>query len=341
MPHYVGLDASKATTSICIVNEKGERIREGTVATEPEAIIGFLRGEGRHYARIGLEPVTFAPWLYERLAKARLPIICIDARHAHSVLKQRLNKTDRNDAWGIAELMRIGAYKAVHMKTPESQRARLLLVARANLVRQRRNVDNLIGAALLQLGSKLRRGSADTLARRVAAVAPKTGVTREVLDGLQAVRAAIVAQIKIFEAAIDRVAEDDPVCLRLRTAPGVGALTALTFRAAIDIPERFARSRNVAVHLGLTPRTYQSGPVERRGRISKSGDSVTRSSLWLAAMKIMQRRARSSPLKTWGMQVAARRGAGKAIIAVARRLATILHRMWLNGTDFQQERQTA
>jgi transposase len=341
MPHYVGLDASKTTTSICILNEKGERIREGSVATEPAAIIGFLRGEGRRYARIGVEPLDFAPWLYERLAKARLPIICIDATHAHNVLKQRLNKTDRNDAWGIAELMRIGAYKSVHMKSPEAQRVRLLLVARANLVRQRRNIDNLVGAALLQLGLKLRKGRADSLARRVAAVAPKSGVTREVLDGLLGVRAAIVAQIKTFEAAIDRVAENDPVCRRLRTAPGVGVLTALSFRAAIDIPERFARTRNVGVHLGMTPRTYQSGPVERRGRISKCGDTVTRSSLWLAARTIMQRRARSSPLKTWGMQVAARRGAGRAIMAVARRLAMILHRMWLNGTDFQQEGQTA
>jgi transposase len=335
MTHYVGLDASKSTTSICVLNEDGETVREGVVETEPKAIIGFLRGEGRRYRRVGIESMGMTPWLYEGLAKAGLPIICIEARHAHGVLKARINKTDRNDARGIAEIMRAGIYKAVHIKTPESQHTKLLLAARKLIRSKCRDVDNMIRAALLQCGLKLAAGSPVTFERRAAALATKTGAGRQVIESLIEVRMRLDAQVKAFDAMIRTAVTDDPVCERLMTVPGVGPVTALAYRAAIDVPDRFSSSRSVGVHLGLTPRTFQSGTVDRRGRISKCGDKGARSALFLSAKAVLSRRNGWSPLQEWGRAVAAARGYMKGVVAVARQLAVLLHRVWLSGADYQ------
>ena len=337
MPHFVGLDASKATTSICIVDEEGRTVREGVVPTEPKAIVGYLRGERRRYRRVGLESMSMASWLYEGLARAGLPVICIEARHAHGVLKARLNKTDRNDARGIAELMRVSVYKAVHIKTRASQEAKLLLAARRHLRCKRGDIDNLIRGSLLQQGLKLQPAQRRTFGRRAAELAPSGSLLGEVVDRLLVVRSVVQEQVQALEQLIIERAGEDPVCRRLMTAPGVGAMTALAYRAAIDVPERFTRSRDVGVHLGLTARTYQSGFVDRKGRISKSGDEAARTALYLAAQSILMPRTRQTSLKTWGQNVAASRGYLKGVIAVARRLAVILHRMWLDGTDFRSE----
>jgi transposase len=336
MTHFVGLDVSKATTSICILDQRGQKVREGVVETEPGAIIGYLRGEGRRYRRIGIESMSFTPWLYEAQAKAGLPIICIEARHARSVLKGRLNKTDRNDAQGIAELMRTGVYKAVHIKTRRSQEAKLLLAARRLLRFKVRDIDNLVRGALLQSGLKIRPRQVYSFDQRAELLLPATGVLRDVVGALLTSRRALEAQIERLEDLIERAVAADPVCQRLMTAPGVGPLTSLAYRAAIDVPERFARSRDVGVHLGLTPGAFRSGTIERRQRISKCGDQAARSALFLAAQSVLRTRTRETDLKRWGVQVAASRGALKATVAVARRLAVILHRMWCDGTDFRQ-----
>ena len=336
MPHYVGLDASKATTSICIKNEDGDIVREGVAETEPKAIIRFLRGEGRRYKRIGIEAVSFAPWLYEGLAKAGLPVIFIDALHAHRILKGRLNKTDRNDARGIAEMMRLGLYKAVHIKTRESQQAKLLLTARKLLCLKRDDIDNLVRGALLQFGLKIAPGKTYSFADRAGQLAPAAGLGREVIDALLSARRAIDSQVKRLEELVEASVEADPVCERLMTAPGVGPLVALTYRSAIDVPQRFARSRDVGVHLGMTPAAHQSGAVDRKGRISHCGDQATRSALFLAARCVLRKNTRDSALKRWGLRVADERGYMRALIAVGRRLAVILHRMWLTESDFRR-----
>jgi transposase len=337
MPHYVGLDASKATTSICIIDEDGQVVKEGSVPTEPAAIISFLRGERRRYARLGIEAMGMASWLYEHLARAGLPVICIEARHAHGVLKGRLNKTDRNDARGIAEIMRAGIYKTVHIKTVESQRAKLVLTARRLLVRKRRDIDNLIRGALLQFGLKHQAGSPSTFQQRAEKLASGSPAVREIVAALIRVRVAILAEIDAMGQTIDQLVASDEVCQRFLTAPGVGPLTALTYKVAIDVPDRFARSRDVGVHLGLTPRTYRSGTIDRKGRISKCGDDGARTALFLAAKIALKATTRPSSLKTFGVGVAARRGYLRAVIAVARRLAVILHRMWVDGVEFRPE----
>jgi transposase len=337
MPFYVGLDASKATTSICVIDELGDRIEELVVETTPRAVVAALRGHGRRYRRVGLESMSMASWLYEGLAKAGLPVICIEARHARGVMKARVNKTDRNDAQGIAEMMRTGGYKAVHVKTTASQEAKLVLTARRHLVRSRRNLDNLVRGFLLQFGLKLEPGQLRTFEIRAQKLVQRPSALRDVVRRLLSVRRAIQAEVAALEDVVTQLVDADPVCRRLMTAPGVGPIVALAYRAAIDLPGRFPRSRTVAVHLGLTHGSIRSGTIKLGGRISRRGDESARSALYLAAQSVLRTRTRATRLGEWGVKVKNTRGGGKAVVAVARRLAVILHRMWTDGTDFREQ----
>ena len=153
---------------------------------------------------------------------------------------------------------------------------------------------------------------------------------------LLAARSALRVQLaKLHKMLLDEV-RADPVCRRLMTAPGVGSVAALTYRACVDNPARFGRSKCVGAHYGLTPRLYQSGETARIGRVSKCGDALMRAALYEAALVLLTgRRSRWSTLKAWGMGVAKRRGMQKAVGAVARKLAIVLHRMWRDGSDFR------
>lgn len=336
MPCYVGLDASKTSTHICVLDDAGQTLDEGFTDSDPKAIIAFLRGKRRRYTRIGMEAWSLASWLHAGLAKAGLPIIVIEAFHAHGMLAAaRRNKTDRNDARGIAELMRQGVYKAVHVKTVESQAIKAQLSVRTLLLTKARDIENGVQALLLLHGLKLRSGLSATFERHVTAIAKPMPSASELIEPLLSVRRHILEEIKKCDLRLKKLAADDPVCQRLMTAPGVGALTALTFRAVIDEPGRFTKSRSVGVHLGLTPRTRQSGEKETRGGISKMGDASARTALFLAAITQMRRSTRPSWLKAWGEQVAARRGRKKAVVAVARKLAVTLHSMWVNESEFR------
>jgi transposase len=336
MPFFVGLDAAKRTTKVCIINEVGETVRTGVVDSDPKAIVGFLRGEGRRYKRVGLEAWNLAPWLYAGLARAGLPVICIETRHANAVLKAtRANKTDHNDARGIAEIMRTGIYKAVHVKSPESQRSQSFLTARKLLRNKAIDIENGIMGLLLGFGLKLKAGALKSFERRAQKLASSNADASRLVEPLLTVRRCIHGEVAKLDAALSKLAQSDPVCRRLMTAPGVGALTALTFRAAVDEPGRFPRSRDIAAHFGLTPRSIQSGERDLKGRISRRGDATVRTALFVAARSQLRRAVRSSWLKIWGGQIAARRGKLKALIAIARRLAVTLHRMWITETDFR------
>lgn len=336
MPCYVGLDVSKRKTNICVVDDEGRVLREGVVASDPKAIVSFLRGDGWRYKRVGLEAWGLTRWLYTGLARAGLPVFYIEAHHASAVLKAaRANKTDRNDALGIAEMMRTGIFKMVHLKSAESQRIQGLLTARKLLKNKTIDFENGIRALLLNFGLKLGTGKAVTFQARVSKLVAKDTFASELIRPLLAVRKGMFEQLAELEKQIEKLANADPVCRRLMTAPGVGPITSLAFRASIDEPGRFARSRDVGPHFGLTPRSYQSGDRDRRGGISKRGDRFVRSMLVLAARAHLRRNAKLSWLKSWGDQVAARRGLMRANIAVARRLAIALHRMWVTETDFR------
>lgn len=337
MPHYVGLDVSKYRTSICVLDDEGAIAKEGSVPTEPRKIIGFLRGEGRRYRLVGVEAMSLASWIYEHLSRAGLPVVCIEARHAHAILKERVNKTDRNDAYGIAEIMRSGHYKPVHVKTAESQNARLVLATRRLLAGKRRALDNLIRGLLLQFGKKLAAKKPGTFVVRTRKLSARIPALRGVMGALMRVRNVMAEELAKLDATVEQLVSQDAVCRRLMTVPGVGPIAALSYRTAIDLPERFARSRDVGAHLGLTPRTFQSGVASRQGHISKCGDRGARSVLFLAAKSVLSRRTKATNLQVWGRAIAGRRGYIRAVVAVARRLAVVLHRMWLSETDFCRE----
>lgn len=338
MPYYVGLDISKKTTSVCVVDAEGAIVQEATVETTPKAIGSTLRGARRRYGRVGMEASPLAAWLYSGLAKFGLPIISIDPKYAHAVLATRRNKTDRNDAQGIAELMRIGTFKVAHIRSAEAHEMRALLVARDVVVTRRADIDGVIRSLLLGFGLKLAAGAKKSFLARVKLLSRQHSNAAAILAPLIALRASLDKAVEAYDRQVADVANGDPVCRRLMTAPGVGPLGALAYKSAIDHPERFAKSRNVGAHFGLTPRTYQSGERSVQRGITRAGDAFVRKLLYLGATSLMRRGARASWLSRWGAELMERTPYKRAMVAVARKLAVVLHRMWLTETDFKWER---
>jgi transposase len=337
MPHFVGLDYALETTSVCVLDERGQIACEGRVKSTPKEVVSFLRGQHRRYKSVGLESST-PVWFHAGLLKARLPAVRIETVQAHSVLKTRPNKTDRNDARGIAELMRLGAYRAVHERSPDCRRLRTLLSIRLLLRRKRTDIERSLVAALGEHGIVAPSRRSKEFAWHCRALVRGNSTLAPIVKLLLSVRAELQRGFTECDAEIARVATSDPVCRRLMTAPGVGPVCAVAFRAAVDDPSRFRRSRDVAAYFGLTPVTHQTGNTERRGQISKRGDGQMRRLLFLGAMSVMRSRVEASSLRAWAESVAARAGKKKATVALARRLAVILHRMWVDETEFLEGR---
>ena len=336
MPHFVGLDVSLGETSIVVLDEAGHRVAEGVAATDPKAIKRFLRGDRRRYSAIGLEASSTAIWLTAALQRAGLPAVCIDAGHAHQMLKAARNKTDKNDARGLAAIMRAGTYRPVHLKSQTSQRVKVTLAARRILLAKAMDLQIAVRGFLRSFGLSVGYVKKRDFSAKVRATAKSVpGLIDLVLPLLEA-RDALLSRHDALDAVVVAAANADPNCRLLMTAPGVGPIVALSFCAAIDDPARFSRSRDVGAYFGLTRRSNQSGQSDLNGGISKRGDRTVRSLLFQSAHRIMQPRAKDNALKRWGLNVAARRGAIKAIVAVARRLAVILHRMLQSGTEYRE-----
>jgi transposase len=264
-----------------------------------------------------------------------LPVICIDARHAKAVLKMQINKSDRNDAAGIARIMQTGRFKEVRLKRFDSHAIRALLTSRAMLVKIKRDLENQIRGLLKIDGLLVGTARGDAFSRRVLELArqcPELGVS---VVPLLVARDGVDKQLYAFDRKVSRLAGADRQTRSFMTVPGVGPVTALCFQATIDDPARFSRSRSVGAYIGLTTRRYASGEVDWTGRISKCGDPMLRSYLYEAAGVLLTRVQKWSALKAWGMRLAKRIGMRKARVAVARKLAVILHRMWVDGTDFR------
>ena len=334
MEYYVGLDVSLDETAICIVDRDGHIVREDRAASDPDAIKSFLLGTGLTFTRIGLEACPLSQWLYEGLQTAGLPAMCIEVRHVKAALSAMINKTDRNDARGIAQVMRTGWYKAVHVKSRRSHELRFLLGARKTLLNKRLEIESQIRGSLKVFGLKVGSVSRRRFDGRVRELVADLPALEPVVVALLGARAALMQEYDRLHKRVLDVVRDDADCRRMMSIPGVGPISALTFKSAIDNPWRFDRSKAVGPHLGLTPRKYQSGDVDRNGRISKRGDGAVRAVLYEAANIILSRVVRFSPIKAWAMRLAKRSNLKKAKVALARKLAVLMHRIWLEGTTF-------
>jgi transposase len=266
---------------------------------------------------------------------AGLPAVCIETRRAKAAMGAMPNKTDRNDARGLAQIIRTGWYRAVHVKSPACRSWRALLAARRLVLNKMRDVENGLRALLREAGLKLGRPPRKEFAARVRELVAADPVLSALAEPLLAIVAAMAGELARLTKQILAVVRDEPVCRRLMGVPGVGPLTALTFRATIDRPDRFRRSRDVGAHLGLTPKRYQSGGTDVQGGIGRRGDELARTALYEAAHSLLVRSRKWSSLRAWGMQVAKRRGMARARVAVARKLASVLHRMWADDSEFR------
>jgi transposase len=339
MTYYVGLDVSLEETAICIVDAVGKIYREGKAESDPEAIAIWLGSAAEPYERVGLEAGPLSPWLCEGLMTAGLPAVCIETRRMKGATAAMAVKTDRNDARAIAQAMRVGWFTAVHLKTARSQELRMLLTNRRALLTSRVAIENEIRGTLKAFGLKVGVVKVDAFKDRVLELTANHPRLGNMMRPMLAAREALQQQCEALHAMLLKAVRTDPVCRRLQSVPGVGPVTALAYATAIDDPARFARSRDVGAHLGLTPRKYASGEIDRNGSISKSGDRLAREALFLAAHTLLTRVTRWSVLKAWGMALAKRRGLRRATIAVARKLAVIMHRTWVDTTDFRSTRE--
>jgi transposase len=341
MDHFAGLDVSVKATSVCIVDDTGRMVREVKVASEPEALLAVLTNPHCRFKRIGLEAGPLSQWLFSALAEAGLPVICVETRHMRAVLQAQINKTDRNDARGMAQMMRAGLYRPVHVKTLRSQKLRMLLTHRKLLQSKAIAIDNDLRGTLRNFGLKVGVVGALKFEARIRELVENLPDLAELVEPMLIVRRTLREQIGILHGRLLAVVRTDDVCRRLMTVPGVGPVVALTYRATVDVPARFRTSKAVGAVFGLTPSRYQSGETNRSGAISRCGDEMMRGMLYEAAHIMLVRVAKWSWLKAWAMKIARHRGMKKAIVALARRLAVILHRIWVDGSEFRWTREQA
>lgn len=334
MKQYVGLDVSMEETGLCVLDQTGEIIFEGRTLSRPGSIAKVLRCRAPNAERIVFETGSLSNWLWHELKALGLPVLCLDARHTNAALSMRMNKSDRNDARGLAELARMGWYREAKVKSMESRETRALLVARAKLVAMRRDLENQMRGLLKSLGILLGRGGSGALGGKIIAVLRDAPSLRPLIHPLLLAHSALITQVRAYDEQINEAARSNPTVRRLMTVPGVGAITALAFASTIDDPTRFKASSDVGAYLGLTPRRYQSGEIDRTGRISKRGDRLTRYYLFEAANVLLNVVRRGSPPKRWAAKLAKRIGAKKAKVALARKIAIILHCIWIDGTTF-------
>jgi transposase len=341
MTRFVGLDVSQKLTAICMVDETGRRLWRGQCGTDPVQIERMVKQHAGEDARVGVETGPMTPWLVHELRARELNVTCLDARHANAALKMQMNKTDQNDAEGLAQIMRTGWYRPVHVKSLDAHRARALLGARAQLVGMTTRLSNHIRGVLKTFGMLPGAMRGLPFDRRVEELIADRDELAPIVRPMLAAWRQLREQIAAFDKSVRGLTKADPTCRLLMSVPGIGVLSVLAYVSTIEDPARFARSRSVGAHMGLTPRQYQSGELDRSGRISKCGDTLVRTLLYEAAVVILTRVKRASSLKDWAQAIAKRSGIGKARVALARKLSVILHSIWRSGEPFRWSEQPA
>jgi transposase len=335
MNYYAGIDVSLECSSVCVVDGAGKIVRESKVASEPEALIGWFGKLGLSLERIGLEAGPLSQWLYAALRQAGLAVELLETRHVRNALKTMPVKTDRNDARGIAQLMRLGWFRPVHCKSMEAQETRALLTARRLVKGKLHDVEMSLRGILRGFGLKVGPTAKTAFEARIRELVAGHPTLQSIAEPLLAVRGVLRRELAGLEKRVRTMARCDPRARLLMTTPGVGAVISLTYASAIDDPARFKSSKIVGAFFGMTPTRYQSGETDVSGRISRIGDAGVRAVLYEGAHVILTKPVKGcTALKSWAMRIADRAGMKKAKVALARKLAVIMHRMLVDGTPF-------
>lgn len=339
MDYYAGIDVSLKDSSVCVMDAAGKIVRETKVASEPEALVRFFAELAWPVVRIGLEAGPLSQWLHAGLTAAGHEVVLLETRHVKAALSAMTVKTDRKDARGIAQLLRLGWYRPVHAKSDDAQEVRALLGGRKLLQAKLLDVELSIRGILRGFGLKVGEVSKGRFEQRIRELIAGHTMLESVIGAMLNARAALWREFNALHRQMLAVVRTDPICRRLMSVPGVGAVVAITYRTAVDDPARFRSSKAVGAHFGLTPKKHQSGETDITGGITCVGDAMVRNALYEAANVMLTRATRFSALKAWAMAVAKRRGAKKAKVALARKLAVVLHRMWVDATDFRWSRE--
>jgi transposase len=335
MEHYAGIDVSLEYSSVCIVDGGGKIVREGKVASKPAALIGYFQSLGFALSRIGLEAGPLSQWLYAAMRQAGLAVELLETRHVHDAFKAMPVKSDRNDARGIAQLMRLGWFRPVHCKSIAAQEVRAMLTARKLMQSKLRDVENHLRGVLRGFGLKVGHTTARSFAGRICELVSGQANLETITQALLAVHAVLLREFNGFEKRVRIMARTHVQAKLLMTTPAVGPIVGLTYACAIDDPARFKSSKQTGVHFGLTPKKYQSGQTDYTGRISKIGDAAVREALYQAAHVMLTKPVKGcSQIKSWAMRIARRAGMRKAKVALARKLAVIMHRMLADAKQF-------
>ena len=331
MEEYIGLDVSMKETSVSI-RRAGERIWRGKCASDPRVIAELIRKRAPAVKRVVFETGPLSVWFYHSLRTEGLPAICIDARHAKAALDMATNKTDANDADGLAQLAEVGFL--VRVKGFDSMLTRTLVAARTRLVRITTELSNQIRGIMKTFGLLVPAGKGSTFEKNVRSLlADQDRLASIVLPMLEAWRGIRIRSAEL-DASWSGTRARNQGCRILMSIPGIGAITATAFTTAIERPDNFKKSRSVGAWIGLTTRRYQSGEVDYDGHISRRGDAHLRGLLYEAAAVILTRSSTDSTLRTWGLKLRERIGFKRAAVAVARKLAVIMHTMLKTGELF-------
>lgn len=334
MKYYVGLDVAMKNTSVCIVDEAGKIVHESSVKTDPNALADAIEKTGFRIELVGFESGSLGHYLARGFKERALPAVCMDARKLSPVLALRINKTDKNDARGIADVLRTGMFTRVHDKPQEAVDKSAVLAMRRCIVNQRTDIKNHIRGILKAYGIRLGSVGPTKFSQTVKNRLDMGHLVRLSIEGLLEVFDLLSQKIDMLDQELLMLSKKDTEVRLLMTVPGIGPITALTYKAQIFDPSRFKNSRTVGAYLGMTPTQYSSGETHKQGRVSKCGSSELRSLLNEAALVLLTRSQKWSKLKAWGLKLMRKKGVKKATLAVGRKLAVIMHRMLIDKKEF-------
>ena len=300
MDHYAGIDVSLEQSSVCVVDAGGKIIREAKVASEPQAMIEWFSSLGFGMARIGLEAGPLSQWLFAAMKEAGLAVELLETRHVRNAFKTMPVKTDRKDARGIAELIRLGWFRPVHCKSMAAQETRAMLTTRSLVKSKLRDIEMSLRGILRGFGFKVGETTSVRFGARINELVAGHPTLETIAAILLAVHEVLLRQLKGIEKRVLIMGRNDARTRLLMSTPGVGAIISLTYVSAIDDPARFKSSKNVGAHYGMTPKKYQSGETDITGRISKGGHgahlrAVPTRSVTLRSYRAFRRDRRPSP----------------------------------------------